>query len=171
MQLQNVRHSFDLAENEIGVTIRKGTKWAEVTIGQTFDLWVCQEGHAGLCREHGCEYQGTGVKIGWWTGPLNKLPFGLIELEHNRMARDPQVLMRLMTQAYPGFRAKDIVTALIYLRTSKQSYCDTCQHLTPKEDEQRPRVSHYCEVSGEQILHCGHHPRLPQPRNCPLKKG
>lgn len=118
-QLRNLRHGFDVPVGHIGVTVRKGTKWAEVEIGEELELWICQREHYGRCRPHlGCKLVGTGQVLGYWIGKLKDIPRGLLAIEHNMAARDYNTLMAQLKQAYGKITDEDIITALIYLRTS-----------------------------------------------------
>lgn len=50
-------------------------------------------------------------------------------------------------------------------------YCDNCNYLSIKENEQLDKKSpHICKILRRQILHQGHHPRLPRPKDCPLEE-
>ena len=47
-------------------------------------------------------------------------------------------------------------------------YCDDCENLHPKEDEETPnRVPHFCNGTlDRRIYHEGQHPHLPRPKEC-----
>jgi len=116
--LKNIGHTFDVEKNEIGVTIRKGTKWAEQSaVGESIELWNCEKNHVGLCEEMGCEYCGSGVIVGWHVCHLKYLPVSLLKLEHNKEARNMKVLKEMLETGYGSISDSNTVTALIYLRT------------------------------------------------------
>lgn len=47
-------------------------------------------------------------------------------------------------------------------------FCDLCENLTPKEDEQsKNKEPHICKITGERLLHMGYHPSIPTPKTCP----
>lgn len=118
-ELRNIKHTFDTSVGDVGVTIRLGTKWADETPrGTTLLLYNCDEAHIDACDVHGCEFCGTGAKIGHWTGMLKELPASLLVMEHNEQARTMEGLMSLLNIAYPGIMVTDHITALIYQRKS-----------------------------------------------------
>lgn len=118
LPLQNIDHGFDVERGEIGVTIRKGTKWAHVPRDAELVLFNCGEAHSGECTPATCRYCGEGVKRGHWVGKMKHLPKSLLALEHNTEARDLEVLNRMMRTAYgDDFGPETVVTALIYERT------------------------------------------------------
>jgi len=118
-QLKNLRHGFDVPVGHIATTVRKGTKWTEVELGEELELWVCQKGHYGRCRPHfGCKLVGMGQILGHWVGKLKDIPRPLLEIEHNMAARDYNTLKHQLKQAYGSITDDDVVTVLIYLRTS-----------------------------------------------------
>lgn len=75
IQLQNINHSFDVEVDEVGVTIRKGTKWSVYNIGTEIELWNCSTFHKNNCSiRKGCKYEGKGKIIGYWVGLFDYLP-------------------------------------------------------------------------------------------------
>jgi len=135
MQLKNVGHSFDVGIHDVGVTIRKGEKWSKVPIGTELELWNCPKPHSGDCpqtfptinisltdlieppfKEIKCRREGTGKIIGRWVGIFEKLPLNLVKIEHNLSARNYDVLVKMLQDAYGIIKLNDIVTALIYER-------------------------------------------------------
>jgi len=119
LPLQNVRHTFDIADGDVGVTIRKGDKWSKVPAGTDLNLWICDRPHSGTACDPaiGCQHAGEGVVLGSWFGPMRDVPENLMRMEHNIDARVPATLMRMMRQAYGNVTWDLPVTALIYQRT------------------------------------------------------
>ena len=115
--LKNIDHSFDVAVNDVGCTIRKGVKWT-VPLGTELLLMNCSEGHKGSCGKN-CTCEGTGKVIGYWYGDLDDLPPHLLAIEHNYKLRDMGELFKMLRHAYPLISMTDTVTALVYLRTEK----------------------------------------------------
>ena len=113
--LKNINHTFDVAVGDVGCTIRKGDKWSKEPVGEGIMLWNCSKGHDGKCLA-GCKCEGTGVIVGSWTGKFGELPPSLVAIEHNRDARDMEVLREMMKAGYGEINDSDLVTALIYYR-------------------------------------------------------
>jgi len=118
-QLRNRCHGFDVPVGHIATTVRKGTGWAKVELGEELELWVCHKDRYGRCRPPFVyELVGTGRILGHWVGKLKDIPRPLLEIEHNMAARDYNTLKYQLKQAYGSITDDDIVTVLIYLRTS-----------------------------------------------------
>lgn len=111
MQLRNLDHGFDLKVGDVGVTIRKGYKWA-LNQGTEFDL---VEQHSD---EKPDEVVGTGVAIGNWLGRFKNVPNNLLKIEHNEWAQDKDTCFDMMKAGYGDFTEDSEVTALIYERLS-----------------------------------------------------
>ena len=119
IQLKNIKHGFDVNRGDVGVTVRKGTKWSGYREGTMLDLWECEEGHPGDCATYGkCLYRGSAKILGSWVGRLVELPPSLLAMEHNIEARDMSVLKMMLILGYGQISDDDIVTALIYERVS-----------------------------------------------------
>lgn len=119
MPLQNINHSFDIPMGDVGVTIRKGDKWDKVPVGTSLMLWRCTHAHPGvICHDDiGCRFCGSGTTLGSWYGEMVNLPASLLSMEHNVEARDYNILMGMMQDAYgQDFDENTDVTALIYKR-------------------------------------------------------
>jgi len=138
LQLKNVQHDFETPVGEVGVTVRRGFKWAMVATSTQLELWRCERPHAGDCPEimpvlqvHTdlqpvaedipgavfCSKQGTGRVVGHWVGQLKDLPARIIEQEHEAESRTYSGLMHSLRRAY-GPQLSDVhyVTALFYMR-------------------------------------------------------
>jgi len=133
-QLKNIRHDFDVAEGDVGVTVRLGRKWANRCTGHIVgvDLWECDKPHEGPCplvekiREDGeviaevthCKYRGKAKVIGVWYGELHRLPPALLALEHEKSSRTLDGLRKSLKRGYGREIGDDEeVTAVIYYRT------------------------------------------------------
>jgi len=114
-QLRNVNHGFDIDKGDVGVTVRKGSKWYDYRDNDKFELRVCPAGHNGVCNSL-CKKVGVGRKIGAWRGTFANLPKNLLKIEHNRKARDKETLRSMLEIAYGSIAPNDTVTALIYVR-------------------------------------------------------
>lgn len=122
LPLKNIQHDFEVEIGDVGVTVRKGSKWADsVDMGLTdVELINCGEPHTGDCtQEKGCVYCGTAQLLGYWYGSLENIPKGLLALEHEKASRTYEGLLYSLKRAYGEFDEKDFFTALIYLRISK----------------------------------------------------
>ena len=117
LYLKNVNHTFDLLVGDVGCTIRKGSKWAKVPIGETLELMNCNQPHQGTCGED-CKREGTGKAIGSWLGKFQELPRNLLQIEHNIAARDIVTLKEMLEVGYGSIAEDDIIIALVYQRTS-----------------------------------------------------
>ena len=115
--LKNVNHTFDVEVGDVGCTIRKGPKWSEVPIGEPLCLMYCLRPHQGACDES-CEHRGGGRVVGSWLGKLKDLPSTLLKMEHNRQARNKEVLISMLRAGYGRISDDDIITALVYFRAS-----------------------------------------------------
>jgi len=112
MELRNLDHGFDLKAGNVGVTIRKGVKWA-LRPGSKFALI---EQHSD--EEVEDEAVGSGTVLGHWSGRFDEVPANLMKIEHNDAATDPEVCLAMMKAGYGDkFTEADLVTALIYIRT------------------------------------------------------
>jgi hypothetical protein len=116
--LRNIDHAFDVELGDVGCTVRKGTKWAEVPSGELLELMNCPTAHPDECHA-GCYYEGLGEKIGHWVGPLKGLPKSLVAIEHNVKARNIVMLREMLETAYGELNDDDIYTALLYIRTKE----------------------------------------------------
>ena len=123
-QLKNVKHDFDVEVGSVGVTLRKGFKWATAPRGEELELWECSIAHEGDCpariggRET-CTLQGVGTVEGRWVGTLKSLPAKVIELEHEPSSRVYSGLLASLRRAYgPLMPEGEYFTALFYRRTS-----------------------------------------------------
>jgi rubredoxin len=114
--LKNIDHTFDVEVGDVGCTIRKGTKWSEVPPDEHLTLWNCPHPHSGDCDPFECKHEGSGNVVGFWLGEFGKLPPSLVAIEHNKSARDMDVLREMMKVGYGKINDDDIVTALIYER-------------------------------------------------------
>jgi hypothetical protein len=114
-QLRNINHGFDIEKGDVGVTVRKGSKWYDFSTGKEFELRVCPAGHDGECNSL-CEKVGHGKKIGGWRGALAQLPKNLLSIEHNIEARDYEKLVLMLEKGYGSISPSDTVTAMIYVR-------------------------------------------------------
>ncbi len=109
-QLKNLDHTFDLACFDIGVTIRKGLKWA-IQPNEKFHL--VEE----FSDDKEDKLVGKGISLGFWTGDFFNIPSRLLKMEHNVCARNKEVLFDMMKEGYgDSFDEWTIVTALIYQR-------------------------------------------------------
>ena len=115
MQLKNINHTFDVGVGDVGVTIRKGSKWYDVRECDEFELRICPKAHDGVCNSL-CKLVGLGKKIGNWKGTLKELPNALLKIEHNKKCRNREVLRQMLEVAYKDVGNDTIVTALIYIR-------------------------------------------------------
>lgn len=114
-QLKNIAHTFDVDKGDVGVTIRKGSKWYDYPEGNRMELRVCPAAHDGVCNSL-CVKAGIGRKIGGWKGRLIDLPPNLLAIEHNKEARDIEKLKLMLSAGYGSVKDDDVVTALIYVR-------------------------------------------------------
>lgn len=126
LQLKNVQHDFETPVGELGVTVRRGFKWAMVPMGTPLELWRCGEPHYGVCPEIGqggeycCKQQGVGLVAGHWVGQLKDLPARVIEREHEAESRSYSGLLFSLRRAYgQDFSDGEYVTALFYVRQSE----------------------------------------------------
>lgn len=120
IQLKNVNHSFDTKLEEVGVTIRRGEKWAKYIPGTKIELWCCSKFHLGKCsKRKGCICEGEGIILGYWVGTFDILPKTLLRLEHHKEYRNKNKLFEAMKKYYKMFTMGHIITALIYYRTTK----------------------------------------------------
>ena len=117
-QLRNITHGFDVAKGDVGVTIRKGSKWYEHPDSNRMELRICPAAHDGICNSL-CKNAGIGRKIGGWKGRLIDLPPNLLAIEHNEEARDYEKLKLMLAAGYGSVKDDDVVTALIYVREEK----------------------------------------------------
>lgn len=116
-QLQNITHSFDVEIGDVATTVRKGSKWNNVSIGSEFELRVCPSGHDGKCNSL-CRKVGFGIKIGAWRGELAKLPGNLLSILGNKHLRDFDKLIIALKRGYGRIKMDDVVTVMIYLRVA-----------------------------------------------------
>lgn len=114
-QLKNINHSFDVKLGDVGVTIRKGTKWYDKGLGTKMELRVCPKGHDGICNSL-CTNAGMGEIIGRWKGAFANVPDALMSIEHNIECRNKDKCREMMERGYGSLSPHDTVTALIYLR-------------------------------------------------------
>ena len=49
-------------------------------------------------------------------------------------------------------------------------FCDECSFLSPNEQEQKKGETHMCLKLQRPLFHNGHHPCIPKPKDCPLRK-
>lgn len=118
-QLKTVQHDFEVEVGRIGVTVRKGFKWAVVPNGTRIELWRCEVPHDGECPQIACSPQGEGMidHRFLWVGRLRDLPARLIEYEHEERSRSYSVLLDSLARAYGTVSEDDWVTVMGYLRT------------------------------------------------------
>lgn len=113
--LKNIDHTFDVVDGDVGCTIRKGTKWTEMSVGEMFELSNCSKAHIGDCSSD-CSNEGLGICIGYWYGELKNLPPALLSIEHNKSARNIYTLKKMLRAGYGEINGSDVFTALIYKR-------------------------------------------------------
>jgi hypothetical protein len=102
-------HLLECKAGEIGVTVRKGPKWAD-SIGQEILLCVCD-------GEGNHDIQGKGIVLDAWMGQFKNVPARWLEKEHEKMSRVYSGLLTSMRRAYgPEFNEEEEVTALMYNR-------------------------------------------------------
>ena len=111
LQLKNVQHEFSVAVGEIGVTIRRGFKWAQVPVGAVVDL-VFQSSPDDVLGES----RGTAKVTGVWVGRLLDLPARIIEKEHEPSSRTYSELVSSLKRGYGDFNEAEYFTALFYKR-------------------------------------------------------
>lgn len=114
MYLKNIDHSFDVPIGDVGVTIRKGEKWRNIEIGTNLTLMNCKRAHKGTCLKT-CRHEGYGEVIGVYKFEARSIPNSLIKIEHNKEARDKEVLIKMLERAYGKIKPMDILTAVIYV--------------------------------------------------------
>lgn len=105
-------HSLDVGVNALGVTVRRGLKWAGAE-GEQIKLCVC----TGVMKSAHV-IQGVGLVREVWIGMFINVPGRLLELEHEHAARHYSGLRSSMERAYQGFDAREEVTVLMYERQS-----------------------------------------------------
>jgi len=120
MQLKNITHSFDVNVGEVGFTVRKGRKWFETSkVGDILDLWNCQMAHLGKCTDKHCSFCGQAEVVYITLENFKYLTPELLMFEHNKDARDYDILKKQLIRAYGKFDDNDIVTLLFYKRLTK----------------------------------------------------
>jgi hypothetical protein len=112
--LKNVEHEFDVEIGAIGVTLRKGFKWANVERGTLIDLYFQHSAEKGLSDE----FRGTARVVGHWVGQLKDLPARVIEMEHEASSRLYGGLLESLRRGYGSVTESDYFTALFYQRVT-----------------------------------------------------
>lgn len=112
--LKNVEHEFDVAVGQIGVTVRRGFKWAQVPRGTTVELYYQHSPEKGLSDE----FRGTAEVVGHWVGQLHNIPARVIEMEHEASSRLYSGLVESLKRGYGPFEENEYFTALFYRRVT-----------------------------------------------------
>jgi len=109
MRILHMLHALECETGNIGVTVRKGPKWAN-SIAEVIDLCVCD-------GEGAHEVQGRGVVVDNWYGKFLDIPAKLIEKEHEKRSRLYSGLLDSMQKAYgKDFTEEDEVVIVTYNR-------------------------------------------------------
>lgn len=112
MRIMHMLHSLDCEVGAIGVTVRRGPKWAD-SMGEMIELCVCSNDNV----QH--VVSGTARVKEIWRGPLEEVPAKLIENEHEIRSQQYSGLLASMRKAYgAGLSEDDEVTVVSYLRLS-----------------------------------------------------
>lgn len=110
MRQLHSQHPIDTKPGEVGVTVRRGRKWADLRAGQRIELTAGVDdadrrhvGHAEVLETHLCRFE--------------DIPARLIEYEHEESSRLYSGLLASMRRAYgPNFWAREEVVVLVYRR-------------------------------------------------------
>lgn len=113
IKLVNLKHDFEVGVGDIGVTLRRGVKWAGRPVGTKLQL-VRHEDPEGKVEQE----QGEGVIVGHWVGHLRDLPAVIIEKEHEATSRLYTGLLNSLRRAYGTISESEYFTALFYKRTA-----------------------------------------------------
>jgi hypothetical protein len=104
-------HSLDVGRGDIGSTVRRGFKWADLKWGETILLCVCTRDP----ETH--DVQGSGKVTEVWVGQFADIPARYLEFEHETQSRLYSGLLESMEHAYgEDFDELEYVTVLTYRR-------------------------------------------------------
>ena len=98
--------SFFLQLGQLGNTVRRGSKWANVPKGHVIDL---TEG-----PDH--KYMGAGRVVKVWTGPFNEVPAVVLDRNHSGSQSYSSVLAAMRNAYGAEFTEDEIVVFLDYTR-------------------------------------------------------
>jgi len=118
--LHMIQDSFDVDVGGIGVTVRRGSKWAQL-IRRTLNLDLCvcsyEGGPATGVPKH--TNAGTGIVIETHLLPFKNVPARLVALEHEKSSQNYFGLLTSMRRAYGAdFAEREDVTIFAYRRLS-----------------------------------------------------
>lgn len=110
MRTMHMLHTLDVEVGRLGSTVRSGFKWADLKIGESIELCVCEPEH---------DIQGAGVVDRLWFGYFEDIPAKLLSYEHEVRSREYRGLLDSMRKAYGAqFGEHDPVTVVVYGRFS-----------------------------------------------------
>ncbi len=104
-ELHNLKHNA-LQLGQLGNTVRRGCKWANVPKGHVIDL---TEG-----PDH--KYVGAGRVAKVWTGPFNEVPAVVLDRNHSGSQSYSSVLAAMRNAYGAEFMEDEIVVFLDYTR-------------------------------------------------------
>ena len=104
-ELHNLKHNA-LQLGQMGNTVRRGSKWANVPKGHVIDL---TEG-----PDH--KYVGAGRVVKVWTGPFNEVPAVVLDRNHSGSQSYSSVLAAMRNAYGAEFTEDEIVVFLDYTR-------------------------------------------------------
>ncbi len=116
--LHMIQKTLDLVVGEVGVTVRRGGKWAHI-LRRSLDLDLClcsyEGGPAVGVPKH--TQAGTGIVIETHLMPFKDVPARLVALEHEESSRTYFGLLNSMRKAYGSdFAEREDVTIFAYRR-------------------------------------------------------
>jgi len=108
-KLQNI-HPIDIAPGEVGVTVRRGDKWANITHGEALEIYSGDVANQTKI--------GEGKVTNVMSCRFSEIPARLVEMEHEKTSRTYSSLLESMKRAYnePKFKETDQVVVMTYLR-------------------------------------------------------
>lgn len=119
-------HSVDIQPGELGVTVRKGLKWAVRILDEGMDRFQIQVTLEGVAvkgqvleKDVAQGILGEGEVDDVWVGQFSDIPARLVSLEHEEAARTYGGLLESMRRAYgEDFSLETFVTVFSYVRMS-----------------------------------------------------